>query len=103
MNRDTLMTIIECVVAVLIFSVVAGIVVTGINDASKKSDAEEQRIAEESIRSAIVTCYAVEGSYPDTFDYIKKNYNVSIDEKKFAVHYTVFASNVMPDFDVVRR
>jgi hypothetical protein len=74
-----------------------------ISDAGKTSEREALRTAHESLRRAIVTCYAVEGSYPESYEYIKENYNVRIDEGKYFVHYSVFASNVMPDFEIYER
>ena len=40
---------------------------------------------ENSIRKATMTCYATEGIYPPTLEYLKKNYGIQIDESRFTV------------------
>lgn len=52
---------------------------------------------ENSIRKATMTCYATEGVYPPTLEYLKKNYGIQIDESRFTVFYEVFAKNLMPE------
>ena len=52
---------------------------------------------------AAVSCYGIEGAYPPSYDYLKEHYPVYINEQKYAVFYTVFASNIMPDVSVIRR
>ena len=64
---------------------------------------EESALVEQAIRSATYVCYAVEGAYPPDIDYLKENYNLSYNEKKFRVTFDSFASNMMPDIYVVER
>lgn len=83
--------------------VVCGLLIYGIGDADKRSRDEGKRLAEESIRRAVITCYAIEGSYPPSYEYIKEKYGLSIDEGKYQVIYSIFASNIMPDITVLER
>jgi len=85
-----------------LFVLVLHFVLTGLAEASSASDAEGMRIAEESIRRAIINCYASEGIYPPTFQYLIDYYGIRIDEKKFIVHYEIFAENIMPEVTVIR-
>jgi uncharacterized protein (DUF4213/DUF364 family) len=77
--------------------------VFGLRSADKASGKESARILEDSIRRAAVSCYAIEGRYPDTLKYLTENYGVYVDEEEFAVFYEVFASNIMPDVTVIER
>ncbi|MCL1829122.1 MAG: hypothetical protein FWG32_06465 [Oscillospiraceae bacterium] len=86
---------------ILLFAGIVVIFIFSLNNAKESSAAEERRIAEESIRRAVVSCYAIEGTYPESYEYIKENYKVRIDEKKFFIRYEVFASNIMPEFRIV--
>lgn len=61
-----------------------------------------QRV-DSAIRNACVTCYACEGSYPENFEYLQRNYNLKIDLDKYIVHYEVFGQNIMPDITVMRN
>lgn len=58
---------------------------------------------EEALRRGAVTCYASEGIYPPTLDYLVRNYDIKIDEERYIVHYDVFASNIMPDITVIEK
>ena len=74
-----------------------------VSNASKSQDEEGARIARESIYRAVLTCYAQEGAYPASYEYIKQNYGIAVDETRYAVFYDIFASNIMPDITVLER
>ena len=86
----------------IIFTVVVlGMIVYGLNQTEESSKSEGKRVLEESIRRAIVVNYAIEGSYPESIEYLEENYGIHIDKSKYLVHYRVFASNIMPDMAVI--
>lgn len=87
--------------ALLLFIAIAAAVIAGTDSVSEHSLAEEQRMAEDSIRRAAVSCYAIEGRYPESFDYLADHYGVTVDTEKYIVHYEIFASNIMPEITVV--
>ena len=74
--------------------------VTLLNQTSERVQGEQQATLENALRRASVTCYALEGRYPATLDYLTEYYGVVIDEGRFVVSYNVFARNVMPDIQV---
>ena len=65
-----------------------------------RQDAAETETVREAIRNAAVTCYAVEGAYPDSLDYLKENYRLLYNEDRYFVTYEAFADNRMPDIYV---
>ena len=73
----------------------------------RRADAQTVRqqrlLAEEAIRRAAITCYAVEGRYPLSWDYLAENYGVHVDEETYVVFYDAFASNVLPSIAVLER
>lgn len=81
---------------------VAGAALFGLRDADRARGKEGARVLADSIRRAAVSCYAIEGRYPDTLDYLTENYGVYVDEAEYAVFYEVFASNIMPDVTVIQ-
>ena len=88
----------------IVFTIaVIAMIVFGLRETETSSRAEAIRILEDSIRRAVVVSYAVEGRYPESISYIEKVYNVQIDWDKYIVHYSIFASNLMPDIMVVER
>ncbi|MDR3289084.1 MAG: hypothetical protein LBT22_06610 [Peptococcaceae bacterium] len=73
----------------------------GLNSTEDVSRAEQERMLNNSIRRAVIACYAIEGRYPESIAYMVEKYGVRIDETKFKVYYYAFASNIMPDYDVM--
>jgi hypothetical protein len=87
--------------AVGLFVVIAAILLRGLASTDSASKTEQLEMLKNNIRRAIVSCYAVEGSYPESMEYITEHYGVVIDDEKFFVYYNIFGSNIMPDFDVL--
>ena len=86
----------------LVFLAVVIILVLAVSDVSKTSSEESLTIAENSIRRAVITCYAQEGRYPESIDYLKENYGLYVSDD-YIVRYDIFASNIMPDIMVIRK
>lgn len=62
---------------------------------------EGRTTLEEAIARAAVTCYANEGIYPPTLDYLEKYYGLQVDTQRYTVYYEIFADNLMPDITVL--
>lgn len=86
----------------LVFLLVLSLVYSGIRGAGDAVDTGGLERAKEGIRSAMVTCYAIEGRYPPDYAYLSKHYGLRIDPEQYAVDLQAFASNMMPDIAVVR-
>ena len=87
----------------VVFILVLTVIIVGLGNTEASVDRRGQSLAEDAVRRAAVSCYAFEGSYPESYDYLKENYNLKINEDIYAVDYIVFASNVMPDITVLKR
>lgn len=57
----------------------------------------------DAIRRSALQCYAVEGVFPPTLDYLEEKYGVQVNREKFVVSYDIFASNQPPDVRVAVR
>ena len=53
-----------------------------------------------SVHNAALTCYAVEGAYPTTLEYLRAHYGLAYDQSRYLVRYDSFGSNLMPDISV---
>ena len=73
----------------------------GVNALDKSQSEEAVRRLTLAIQRGCVTCYATEGSYPQSLDYLKEHYGLQIDEDRYAVFYTPTASNLMPQITVL--
>ena len=94
---------VPAVLGLVIFAVVAVVIIQGIGRASSVSDREELELAQRAIRHGAVSCYAMEGAYPASYDALKARTGLAINEEKYAVFYEVFASNIMPEITVTER
>ena len=75
----------------------------GVRQAARVSDEEGLRMAEQAVRQAAVSCYALEGAYPASYADLKQRSGVAVDEERYIVFYEIFASNIMPDVTVLER
>ena len=57
----------------------------------------------EAVLRAAVECYSVEGAYPESLDYLTEYYGLSINRNRYIVVYDAFASNQLPDIQVLVR
>lgn len=78
----------------------AALMTAGVSQLSRRTEEEGVRNLIQAVRRASVQCYAIEGRYPPSVDYLEENYGLAIDRKRYHVFYEGFASNVMPDITV---
>lgn len=88
---------------VVSFAAIAVWVTLSVREAARVSDEEGLRIAQEAIKRAVVSCYALEGVYPATYEDLKAKSGLAIDEDKYIVFYEIFASNIRPSVTVMER
>lgn len=82
-------------VLIVVVLIVSAIRLLG--SADNMAESEQTRGLERAIHNAVVSCYAIEGRYPDSLEKIQSEYGVIVDEEKFDVTYEAsFAANMMP-------
>ena len=64
---------------------------------------EESELVRSAVKNAALTCYAVEGAYPDSLDYLRTYYRLAYNEDQYFITYQAFASNIMPDIYVTEK
>lgn len=98
--RNSLKEISGNLLSLAIFSCMMGTFIIGIIFFSNRADAKGADTLRDAIRRASVQCYAIEGRYPPSVEYLEKNYGIQIDRERYDVFYSGFASNFMPDITV---
>ena len=63
----------------------------------------ETEIVRNAVKNAALTCYAVEGAYPDDLEYLREHYRLAYDEERYLITYDAFASNMIPDIWVTEK
>ena len=74
-----------------------------VNNITGKGSRREMDIVKDAVKNATLTCYAVEGMYPDDLNYLIEHYNLSYNKDRYIVYYEPLASNVIPSIKVVER
>lgn len=87
-------------VSAAVFGAVIGLFLNGVLSMSDRMDREGAETLRSAIARASVQCYAIEGRYPPSVQYLEENYGIEIDRSRFNVFYEGFASNIMPDITV---
>ena len=90
-----------CVLSLVFFGAVIGLFLNGVKSFGARMEAEGAETLRSAITRACVQCYAIEGRYPPSVQYLEDEYGIQIDEERYDVFYSGFASNVMPDITVV--
>ena len=91
------------VASIAIFIVLIFSFVLLINSITTKNNGRELQIVRDAVKNAALTCYAVEGVYPDDLEYLREHYHLSYNEEKYHVFYEPLASNLMPSIKVAER
>ena len=89
-------------VTVIIFVIVLSFFYSQIGKVSDEMEESDVKILEDALNNAIVTCYAIEGVYPESIEYIVDKYGVIYDDKKFFISYEKDLVNVKPKVTVIR-
>lgn len=71
---------------------------SGVDAAEKLA---QKNMVTEAVYNAALTCYAVEGAYPLSLDYLRDNYGLTYDENRYRVYYDAFSSNLFPSISVM--
>ena len=85
------------------FFLSAGMAITGIINISDQAEVQQMEQLREVINRDMVNCYALEGRYPQSLDYMKEHYGLTYNEKKFFVDYEIIGANLMPEIRVTAK
>lgn len=67
------------------------------------ADRDETELVRRAVREAALTCYAVEGAYPGSVEYLREHYRLAYDSDRYYVTLEAFASNQIPDIFITMK
>lgn len=91
------------VIKVLLILAVLALAVGLVNRIGARQGSAETDIVRNAVKNAALTCYAVEGAYPDSVEYLREHYQLAYDEERYVIMYEAIASNMIPDIRVTER
>ena len=74
-----------CIASVIVFGAVMGLFVNGVFSFLGRAKSEGSDTLIKAIRQASVQCYAIEGLYPPSVEYLEENYGIQIDRERYNV------------------
>lgn len=87
----------------LLFLVIFLFAFRGISSISDTTEEKEMEGLEQAVYRDIVHCYAAEGYYPSSIEYLKEHYGLTWNEERYWIDYQPIGSNLMPDVTVVKH
>lgn len=88
-------------ISVIIFGTILSVFLYAVTFFSQVSLEEQQESLEDALHRSITQCYALEGTYPESLDYLKEHYGITYDDTHFYVDYQIVASNIRPEVTVI--
>ncbi len=88
--------------AAVFVALIVGFVVL-ISGLTNTGSDQEAKLVYDAVKNAALTCYAVEGTYPEDLQYLRDHYQLAYNTDRFVVEYDAFASNLMPTIEVHER
>ena len=93
----------EVFLPLMVLLLVIALLMQGIGSLNATTRREQLKTVEKAIMHATVQCYALEGFYPPSYQYLAENYGLQVDTEKYIIHYDAFATNLIPDIMVFPR
>ena len=87
--------------SVSVFTVILLCFYLGVQSLSADTDRRQRDSLEEALNRGITYCYAVEGAYPESLEYLTEHYGLTYDHDRFFVDYRVSGANLYPDVTIL--
>ncbi|MDC7294414.1 MULTISPECIES: hypothetical protein [unclassified Butyrivibrio] len=89
------------VISILIFAMVLVLFFIAVDETGRGTVKKQQESLENALSRDIVQCYAIEGRYPPSLEYMEDHYGLIYDKSVFFVDYQPIGSNLYPDVTVI--
>ncbi len=90
-------------ISVLIFIFIAFCFIQAVELSGKNTIQKQQESLQNAIARDILQCYATEGAYPPSLEYMEQHYGLTYDKDTFFIDYQPIASNLYPDYTIIMR
>ena len=88
---------------VMLFLVITVVFVVLMNNFGRSTLERQQESLVNAVHRDIIQCYAIDGMYPPSLEYLTEHYGLVWDPETFFVDYEPIASNIYPDVTVIVR
>lgn len=103
MKRKSFKRALPYILPCLLFAAMLAWLILSLSNAASSTEKQELSALKTTIENSITMCYAIEGAYPESIEYLSSNYGLIYDKDKYIVHYDSFASNIRPIVTILER
>lgn len=103
MKRFSIKSVMQYVIPCVIFAAVMVWLVVSLSNSSFSAKRQELTAVKTTVENGITMCYAIEGAYPPSIDYLREYYGITYDMSRYLIYYDIFADNVRPSIKVIER
>ena len=90
-------------VGILLFGIILVLFLFGISYVGSSTGERQEASLIKAMERNIVHCYALEGFYPPSIEYMEEHYGLTYDKDMFIVDYQPIGTNLYPDFTVIPK
>lgn len=90
-------------IGIALFAAILVLFLYGISYVSSSTGDRQEASLINAMERNIVHCYALEGFYPPSLNYMEEHYGLTYDETMFIVDYQPIGTNIYPDFTIIRK
>lgn len=93
----------EIKISYICYAIALIVFLIGVNNISSSTVIKQEESLNTALQRDTIHCYAIEGFYPPSLDYIKQHYGLVYNEDLFFVDYQPIGSNIMPSITIIRK
>jgi hypothetical protein len=90
-------------VCIVLAILIAGLVLSTVLTADDSQISAREDAVRETVRERALQCYVIENAYPESLDYLKENYGLTVNEEDYLIVYDLYAENQPPQIKVIYR
>ena len=89
------------VITIVSFGVALCVLISSLTSIDAHNEQAQATALKASVLRATLTCYAIEGRYPQDAEYLHVHYGLLYDRSHFIVTINTFSENLLPDISVM--
>lgn len=103
MKRFSIRGALSYIIPLAIFAAMLAWFLLAIHSADSSAKQKELSALRATVENGVTICYATEGIYPESVEYLTENYGLIYDSDKYIIDYDRFADNIRPTVRVFER
>lgn len=88
---------------ILAFIILFVLFMNGLTSVSDSTLEKQEESLQKAVNHIVTQCYAVEGTYPPSLDYLENHYGLTYNHDLFFIDYQAYGINMYPDITILRK